>query len=73
MSNPAFPPTPTREDRLRVALLLHFTRLQLPTIAIPEPKFHVHLDRTFAIFLPKSPDVTWSTYLEGLYSLDWAV
>ena len=73
MSNPAFPPTPTREDRLRVALLLHFTRLQLPTIAIPEPKFHAHLDRTFAIFLPKSPDVTWSTYLEGLYSLDWAV
>ncbi|HXD85937.1 MAG TPA: sigma-70 family RNA polymerase sigma factor [Urbifossiella sp.] len=63
----------TAADRLRVALLYHFTRLQLPAIAIAEPRFRDHLARTFAIFLPKSPTATWSSYLEGLYALDWTV
>jgi len=63
----------TAADRLRVVLLYHFTRLQLPAIAIAEPQFRDHLARTFAIFLPKSPAATWSSYLEGLYALDWTV
>ena len=71
--NPEPPPTQTSADRLRVALLYHFTRLQLPTIVIAEPKFRTHIDRTFAIFVPKSPLSVWSTYLEGLYAIDWAV
>lgn len=61
------------EDRLRVALLFQFTRLQFPTIAITEPHFRDHLNRTFALFLPKSPAATWTSYLEGLYALDWHV
>jgi RNA polymerase sigma factor (sigma-70 family) len=60
-------------DRLRITLLYQFTRLQFPAIALPEPSFHTHLNRTFDLFQPKSPGCTWSMYLEGLYALDWHV
>ena len=73
MNSEPLPPTPSNADRLRVALLFHFTRLQLPSIQVPESKFRDHLDRTFRIFFPKSPATTWSSYLEGLYALDWTV
>jgi hypothetical protein len=66
-------PLPTTADRLRIALLVHFTRLQLPAVAIPEPVFREHLNRTFAIFLRKSPEANWESYLEGLYAIDWQV
>ena len=64
---------PTTSDRLRIALLYQFTRLQFPAIALPEPNFHTHLNRTFDLFQPKSPGCTWAAYLEGLYALDWHV
>lgn len=70
------PDTPplTPADRGRVALLYHFTRLQLPGVRLPEPKFTAHLDRSFRIFLPKNPaPIPWSGFLEGLYAVDWAV
>lgn len=63
----------TNADRLRVELLFQFTRLQFPDIVVPEPRFREHLDRTLQLFLPKSPGVTWPSYLEGLYALDWFV
>jgi RNA polymerase sigma factor (sigma-70 family) len=66
---PALPPA----ARGRVALLYHFCRLQLPGVRVPEAAFLAHLDRTFRIFLPKSPGLTWEAYLEGLYAVDWAV
>jgi RNA polymerase sigma factor (sigma-70 family) len=66
-------PTPTIADERRLTLLYHFTRIQLPGLTIPEPRFREHLSRTFAIFLPKSPAATWSSYLEGLYAIDWTV
>ncbi len=71
-------PTPaasslTSAERGRARLLYHFCRLQIPAVRVAEPDFLAHLDRTFRIFLPKSPDATWASYLEGLYALDWAV
>jgi RNA polymerase sigma factor (sigma-70 family) len=71
---PTAPPPMSAADSGRVTLLYHFCRLQLPTVKIPEPKFRAHLDRTFRLFLPKSPaPVSWAAYLEGLYAVDWAV
>ncbi len=71
-SLPELPPL-TPPDRGRLMLLFHFARLQLPAVRVPEPKFLSHAERTFRIFYPKSPDVTWGGYLEGLYAVDWAV
>ncbi len=67
-------PTRTPADKGRVALLYQFTRLQLPGVRFPEPKFVAHLERSFRIFLPKNPvPVAWPAFLEGLYAVDWAV
>lgn len=61
-------------DHGRVALLFHFVRLQVPEIRLPEPRFQSHLERSFQIFLPKNSDpITWASFLEGLYAVDWAV
>ncbi|MDB5306690.1 MAG: hypothetical protein JWO38_892 [Gemmataceae bacterium] len=67
------PPAATLADRARIGVLYHFCRLQLPGVRVPEAAFRAHLDRTFRIFFPKSPGVTWASYLEGLYAVDWAV
>jgi RNA polymerase sigma factor (sigma-70 family) len=67
-------PTFNAADRGRVALLYHFTRLQLPSVRIAEPRFVAHLERSYRIFQPKNPGpVAWSVFIEGLYSVDWAV
>src|SRR5262245_3575088 len=67
-------PTLTPTDRGRVALLYHFTRLQLPGVRLVEAKFVAHLERSFRIFQPKNPaPVAWPAFLEGLYAVDWAV
>jgi hypothetical protein len=64
----------SQSDRGRVTLLYHFVRLQLPVIRLAEPKFVSHLERSYQIFLPKSPTpVSWSMFLESLYAVDWAV
>jgi DNA-directed RNA polymerase specialized sigma24 family protein len=74
VTTPADIPPLTLSDRGRVTLLYHFTRLQLPGVRFPEPKFVAHLERSFRIFLPKNPaPVPWSAFLEGLYAVDWAV
>jgi RNA polymerase sigma factor (sigma-70 family) len=67
-------PTPTPADDARIALLYHFCRLQLPAVALPESTFRAHLLRTFRLYLPKATEpLTWATYLDGLYALDWLV
>ena len=67
-------PPLTPADKGRVALLYHFARLQLPAVQLSEPKFVLHLERSFRIFLPKSPaPVPWPAFIEGLYAVDWAV
>ncbi len=71
---PQEPPPLSAADRGRVALLYHFCRLQLPAVRVAEPSFHTHLGRTFGIYLPKLPEpVSWATYIDGLYAVDWAV
>ncbi len=61
-------------DRGRVKLLYHFARLQMPAIQLDEPVFLTHLERTFRLFWPKATGpVTWVSYLEGLYAIDWWV
>jgi RNA polymerase sigma factor (sigma-70 family) len=58
-------------DPVRRALLYHFCRLQVPTVALAPAAFEWHVDRTFALFRRKSADVTLAAYLDALYSLDW--
>ena len=46
----------------------------MPAVKLSASAFETHLRRTFGIFLPKAPEpVTWGTYLEGLYAVDWLV
>lgn len=67
---PSLPPA----EKVRVSLLYHFARLQLPHIRLSDQQFLTHLERTFRLFLPKNPQpVTWADYLEGLYAIDWVV
>jgi hypothetical protein len=66
MSDFPAPPAPRSE------LLYHYCRLQLPAVAMPRETFNEHLRRTFAIYAAKSPPgLTWSSYFEQLYALDW--
>jgi RNA polymerase sigma factor (sigma-70 family) len=65
MSEPTAPPA------ARTALLYHFCRMQLPAVVLPFAKFTSHLTRTFHLFAAKSPGVTWSSYFDQLYALDW--
>lgn len=55
----------------RIALLFHYCRLQLPGVALTPDQFRGHLKRTFALFAAKTPNLTWSAYLDPLYALDW--
>lgn len=74
MSSPNDIPLFTPAERSRAALLYHFTRLQMPGIRFSESTYHLHLERSFRILLPKSPAaISWSGFLEGLYAIDWAV
>ena len=69
MANPLSP-----QDASRRILLYHFSRVQAPRIAIPRDRFESHLERGFSIFEPKSESpLTWSSYLDGLYIVDWLV
>src|SRR3954471_16352512 len=58
-------------DPVRRALLFHFCRMQMPTVALPAAAFDRHLDRTFALYRRKTADATFPAYLDSLYSLDW--
>jgi RNA polymerase sigma factor (sigma-70 family) len=65
--NPTPPP-----PQGRVALLYHFCRMQLPGVVLPFERFRHHLERTFTLYRDKAePNLTWDTYLDGLYALDW--
>jgi RNA polymerase sigma factor (sigma-70 family) len=55
----------------RIALLYHYCRMQLPAVGLSFEQARRHLDRTFAIFQAKTANLTWDTYLNGLYALDW--
>ena len=67
-------PTLTPPDRRRLNLVYHFVRLHLPHIALTRPQFDSHIDRTFAVYLPKADKpILWDEYLAGLYALDWGV
>lgn len=66
MTEPASPPM------ARVLVLYHYCRLQLPTVAIPFPKFQSHLERAYRLFNSKSEQpVSWANYFTTLYALDW--
>jgi RNA polymerase sigma factor (sigma-70 family) len=67
-------PPPTDAEQLRQTLLYHLLRVQFPRIALARENFDSHLARTLNIFAAKSETpVTWASYLDGLYSFDWAV
>src|SRR5437764_7637126 len=58
-------------DAARRALLYHFCRMQMPPVALAPDAFGRHLDRTFAVYQAKVPDVEFAAYLGSLYCLDW--
>jgi RNA polymerase sigma factor (sigma-70 family) len=48
--------------------------MQLPSVALAPPLFAGHLQRTFEMFRAKEGNsVSWDSYLENLYALDWYV
>jgi RNA polymerase sigma factor (sigma-70 family) len=68
------PPPLTPADSVRVGMTYHYCRIQFPALAIPEAAFREHLSRAIAIYIPKAEHpVTWSSFLDGLYALDWTV
>ena len=55
-------------------LLFHFCRMQLPAVALSRPSFENHLQRAFDLFRGKAgKTVSWESYVENLYPLDWFV
>ncbi|MGE3806530.1 MAG: sigma-70 family RNA polymerase sigma factor [Gemmataceae bacterium] len=55
-------------------LLFHFCRVQLPAVQVAGDKLTAHLERTFALHQAKAETpITWDSYLENLYPLDWFV
>ncbi len=57
---------------LRLSLLYHFCRLQMPAIDLASDLCERHLQRTFELFCAKMPDAAgWDAYLANLYPLDW--
>lgn len=66
--------TPSPGTAPRIGLVYHYCRLQLPDVPLAEPAFCAHLERAYSIYLPKADGpVTWDSFLDGLYALDWAV
>ena len=56
----------------RAELLYYFCRLQLPAVELPPERCQHHLRRTFEVYQKKVADpVSWETYLDHLYPLDW--
>lgn len=61
-------------DERRIALLYHFSRVQVPQISVPFERYAEHLDRAFAMHAAKSEaPLTWPQFLDGLYITDWMV
>ncbi|MCU0706006.1 MAG: sigma-70 family RNA polymerase sigma factor [Fimbriiglobus sp.] len=67
-------PPLTPADAARVGITYHFCRIQFPALAVSEVAFRNHLQRAIATYAPKTAaPLTWSSFLEGLYALDWTV
>jgi RNA polymerase sigma factor (sigma-70 family) len=64
-----------RPGAVRTALLYHFCRLQLPAVALAEPTFQHHLQRTHDLYHAKrdraGAPCSWEDYLEHLHAVDW--
>lgn len=63
-------PKPTPGSRAE--LLYHFCRLQMPAITLLPERYRYHLQRTYELYQKKTAQpVSWETYLDQLYPLDW--
>jgi RNA polymerase sigma factor (sigma-70 family) len=62
-------------NRTQTALLYHFCRLRLPTVALPLPVFENHLQRAFELNRAKEArkgaPTSWKAFLENLHVVDW--
>jgi hypothetical protein len=45
--------------------------MQMPAIVLPPATCDRHLDRTFELYHPKDPAVTFGQYVDSLHALDW--
>ncbi|CAN5346893.1 hypothetical protein BH11PLA2_BH11PLA2_51580 [soil metagenome] len=65
---------PTAIEQARLTSLYHFSRVQMPTLSLPQDRFNFHIHRTFDLFVPKARGpLSWSDYLASLYIVDWSV
>lgn len=74
MTDPVPEPPPSPAEAARVSALYFFCRLQLPAVPLDESAFREHLAQSFRLYIPKADGpVSWGSFLDGLYALDWAV
>jgi RNA polymerase sigma factor (sigma-70 family) len=45
--------------------------MQLPAVGLSFEGFQKHLERTYALYEAKTPELSWDRYLTNLYALDW--
>lgn len=43
----------------------------MPAVKLSLDQCKSHIERTFAIYETKTPDLTWDAYFDSLYALDW--
>src|SRR4051812_10070905 len=62
-------------DRIQSALLYHFCRLRMPSLALSYEAFQRHLERAYGEVRRKAPEgaapVSWSAFIENLHALDF--
>jgi RNA polymerase sigma factor (sigma-70 family) len=59
---------------VREAILFHFCRVQLPSVALSPDALKRHLERTFELYRSKSETPGgWDIFFDNLYPLDWFV
>jgi RNA polymerase sigma factor (sigma-70 family) len=67
----------TASGSVQTALLYHFCRLRLPSVALPVAVFERQLRRAFGMFQAKRAKaggtVAWEQFVENLHTLDWFV
>lgn len=68
------PPPLSWADEIRIGITFHYCRIQFPSLVVAETVFSEHLYRSIVTYISKAEQsVTWSSFLDGLYALDWTV
>jgi len=63
----------TRADRLRLAAIYRYARIQFPALAVPQSAFEEYITHAMVLYRPKVERIDWPTFFDGLYVLDCTV